>query len=250
MLLSLCLLFYALVGTNVLVVASSHHGHSHAAHLHSHGHVKRNESTSNVDGIEAARQLLAKGQAAMARANRAIVSDPRPNRMEVLDAAELKEARVPPPPLDYNENNNGSALLMSRSNVNGTSGNQTLEAPRYTVPDELITAARLVSEAWKPSIDDGEYAEAVASLQDRYKDKVDDTQMMPPMLQHASGLTEYVDEPAISFRYGENVTDVVDTPKRADSASSLQKRNANNWWMSSIRQRGSSPFSPDGYEVC
>ncbi|KAH7354209.1 pectate lyase superfamily protein-domain-containing protein [Plectosphaerella cucumerina] len=255
---SLLLIFQALAAPCLLAAASSHH-HGHAHFHHSHGHVEQRSGNATGDaesaGLQSALRLLAKAHVAMSHANRDIVADPRPNRLEVLNATALQEARIPPQPLDYNAivNNSTAAPINSRRDLNGTGiRNDTLDGgdPRYTIPEELISAARLVSENWQPPKDDGSYASAVGSLQDRYKPVVEDTQMMPPVLQYASGLQEHVDEPPSAFRYGGNESGtVVVTPEIEDSDSSLQKRAAEDWWMSSLKQRGSSPFSPAGYQV-
>ncbi|KAL6401099.1 putative glucan 1,3-beta-glucosidase [Ilyonectria robusta] len=241
MLLSLFLLVFS---TPLFASASTHH-HDHSKHSHLHGSHKRSDHGS----LEEARELLARGQAAMARANHAIVSNPRPNRLEVLNSTELSRARKPPPLLDYSGNATASSLKFRRGD--GASGNGTEGDMRYTVPDELIEAARLLSENWSPSDEDMGYdaAAAVVDLQTRFKIKVNDTNMMPPMLQYGSGLMAPVEEPPSAFRYSDNSSDLVEPTGEDQSGQGPQKRAASDWWMSSMDQRGFSPFAPSGYEV-
>ncbi|KAJ4178027.1 hypothetical protein NW767_014962 [Fusarium falciforme] len=178
----------------------------------------------------------------MAHANRAIIANPRPNRLEVLNATELAKAQKAPPPLDYR--NVTASSLKARD-----SGNGTAKDLRYSVPDELIKAARLLSENWKPSSKDldGGYAADVQHLKDKFMIKVNDTNMMPPMLQYDSGLTKHVEEPPSAFRYSANESNVAEPA--VDKDTSLGKRAGTDWWMATISQRGSSPFAPAGYQV-
>lgn len=120
------------------VFATGHH-HTHL-HSHHHGHERASNSSSH-DGssLDAAHKLLAASQAAMAHANRAIIANPRPNRLEVLNSTELRKAQKAPPPLDYR--NVTTKSLKARD-----SGNRTTTDLRYSVPNELIKAARLLSE--------------------------------------------------------------------------------------------------------
>ncbi|KAI8660440.1 hypothetical protein NCS57_01021400 [Fusarium keratoplasticum] len=178
----------------------------------------------------------------MAIANRAIIANPRPNRLEVLNSTELAKAQKPPPPLDYR--NVTASSLKARD-----SGNGTAKDLRYSVPDELIKAARLLSENWKPSSKDlnGGYAADVQHLKDNFMYKVNDTNMMPPMLQYDSGLIRHVEEPPSAFRYSANESDSAEPA--VDKDKSLRKRASTDWWMATISQRGSSPFAPSGYQV-
>lgn len=223
------------------VFATGHH-HSRL-HSHHHGHKRASNSSShNGSSLDAARELLAAGQAAMARANRAIIANPRPNRLEVLNSTELRKAQKAPPPLYYR--NVTTKSLKARD-----SGNGTTEDLRYSVPDELVKAARLLSENWKPSSKDldGGYAADVQHLKDTFLYKTNGTNMMPPMLQYDSGLIKPVNEPPSAFRYSANESDVAEHV--IDKATHLQKRASSDWWMATISQRGSSPFAPSGYQV-
>lgn len=244
MLLSFVLnLFYV----TFFAVASSHH-HDHSKHSHLHGSHKRVvaiNSTGNGTTLDEARKLMANAQAAMARANQAIVSNPRKNRLEVLNATELIKAQTPPPPLDYRSNVTAHVLQV-RGFSNGTEKDS-----RYSVPDELIEAARLLSESWNPSeYLNGDYAADVYGLQQQYKYEINDTNMMPPMLQYGSGLTSRVEEPPSAFRYGDNTSSIVEPSTEEDQTGQhLQRRGASDWWMAKIQQRGSSPFAPTGYKI-
>ncbi|KAM5345868.1 hypothetical protein ACJ41O_011729 [Fusarium nematophilum] len=223
------------------VFATGHH-HSHL-HSHHHGH-KRATNSSSHDGssLDAARELLAAGQAAMAHANRAIVANPRPNRLEVLNSTELAKTQRAPPPLDYRN-------VTAKSLEVRDSGDGTSKDLRYSVPDELVKAARLLSENWKPSSKDldGGYAADVQHLKDTFLYRVNDTNMMPPMLKYDSGLIKPVHEPPSAFRYSENDTDVAEHV--VDKDKNLGRRASSDWWMATISQRGSSPFAPSGYQV-
>ncbi|WYZ42264.1 hypothetical protein EsH8_V_001159 [Colletotrichum jinshuiense] len=251
--LSSLLALHALVGSQLPRTASSHHGHLDATH---HSFAERAAPVSNStasgpvsENVDDARALLAKAHAAMSVANSAIIANPRTNRLEVLNATELQYARDPPPSLDYNSIgiSTSNSLLALRGQLNNTASNATGgEPPRYSVPKEIIVAARLVSEAWTPPVDDGSHADAVAALKRKHGPAANDTQMMPPMLRHPSGLVGYTDQPAAAYRYGN-----ISTADHEDIVSNATptKHAAEDWWMARIHQRGSSPFAPAGYKV-
>lgn len=236
--------FHLMFCTSLLASASTHHDDDSK-----HSHLLGSHTQSDDGSIEEARELLARGQAAMARANHAIVSNPRPNRLQVLSSTELFRARKPPPPLGYHGNATASSLRVRGED--GANGSRTEGDMRYAVPDELIEAARLLSENWNPSDEDVSYdaAAAVVDLQTRFKHKVNDTNMMPPMLQYRSGLTARVQDPPSAFRYSDNTSNLVKPTREDQTGQGPQKRAASDWWMSSMVQRGSSPFAPAGYEV-
>ena len=226
---------------------SHHHAHSHLHHL------RRHENGTD-SSLSAAEKLLESGQRAMAHANQHIVANPRPNRLEVLNSTGLAEAKKPPPPLDYLNNSTSS---IHRRAHNSNNNNNTAESDydaRYTVPEELIAAARLLSESWQPPREDtgyDEYDGAVARLKREYKYQVNDTNMMPPVLEHGSGLTSRIEEPPSAFRYSDNETDTVETKYvTPNEDGKIEKRAAaDDWWMAKMRQTGSSPFAPSGYQV-
>ncbi|KAJ4160088.1 hypothetical protein NW754_003212 [Fusarium falciforme] len=128
----------------------------------------------------------------------------------------LAKAQKAPPPLDYR--NVTASSLKARD-----SGNGTAKDLRYSVPDELIKAARLLSENWKPSSKDldGGYAADVQHLKDKFMIKVNDTNMMPPMLQYDSGLTKHVEEPPSAFRYSANESNVAEPAVDKDTSDGI-----------------------------
>ncbi|KAH7305819.1 pectate lyase superfamily protein-domain-containing protein, partial [Stachybotrys elegans] len=225
------------------------HSHRHDGSQHSHMHAShgRDNAADRDAALDEALRLIAKGQAAMARANEAIIANPRRNRLEVLNATELNRAQTPPPLLDYHSN---ATTLEARSeNTRGSNG--TEDDMRYTVPDELIEAARLVSQHWTPpnENEDVDYETAIHGLQTYFQIPVNDTNMMPPMLQFGSGLVSRVEEPPSAFRYGGNASDLVQSTPQDQDEVKLKKRASGDWWIATIRQRGSSPFAPSGYQV-
>lgn len=229
---------------------ASAHLHHHGGSKHNHLHVSRgsNKDLGEDDSLEKALKLLANGQAAMALANKAIITNPRRNRLEVLNSTELVKTQTAPPLLDYSSNST-ARLLVARSGK-GSEGNEAESDMRYTLPDDLIEAARLVSESWTPPEEGSDdYAAAVLDLKKTYKNQVEDTNMMPPMLQYGSGLVSRVEEPPSAFRYGGNESDLIEPVREDDGSEGLKKRGSNDWWMATIQQRGSSPFAPSGYKV-
>jgi hypothetical protein len=223
--------------------AEVHHRHgAHAPYFHYHN--RRNASLTGNMTLEAARQLLAQGQAAMVRANTLILENPRSNSYQVKNSTELEKTREPAPPLDYS-NSTVPAFRRRQYNGNGTAygGNSSSSTLSYTIPPELAEAARIVAEASHATPDRDSYASIVESLKSRFKPENNDTVAMPPLLKHPSGLLEVVKEPPSTFRYASNSSDEVEVHV------SNKKRDANDWWMATIQQRGASPFAPAGYKV-
>ncbi|EXK77160.1 hypothetical protein FOQG_18126 [Fusarium oxysporum f. sp. raphani 54005] len=157
----------------IAILATGHH----YSHLHSHHKRASNNSSHDGSSLQAARKLLAAGQAAMAHINHAIIANPRPNRLEVLNSTELRKTQKAPLPLNYRS-------VTSKSLKARDSGNRTLKDLCYSVPNKLIQAARLLSENKKPSSKElnGSYAADMQHLKDTFLYKNNNTNIIPPML--------------------------------------------------------------------
>ncbi|KAH7125896.1 hypothetical protein EDB81DRAFT_860583 [Dactylonectria macrodidyma] len=135
-----------------------------------------------------------------------------------------KTRKPPPPPLDYRGNATASSLRVRGDD--GTNGNGAERDMRYTVLDELIEAARLLSENWNPSDEDMSYdAAAAVDLQTRFKHEVNEH-------QHDASYAP----PPSAFRYSDNESDLIAPTHEDQSGQGPQKRAASDWWMSSIIQ--------------
>ena len=221
MLVSIFLLLITFFDHGLVSAATDNHVH-HLPYPKLHSFARRNATASGNMTLEAARLLLAQGQAAMALANARILENPRSNNYTVLNSTELEKTREPAPLLDYT---NSTATLS------------------YTVPPELAEAARIVAEASPPSTDRSEYTALLETVKAKFLPPVSDTNVMPPVLKRPSGLLEVVREAPSVYRFAGNASDV------AVASPHIEKRDGNSWWMATIQQRGSSPFAPAGYKV-
>lgn len=174
----------------------------------------------------------------MAHANHAIISEPRRNRLEVLNSTELARAWKPPAPLDYHGNIRSLNVTHSYSPHQGAE-DETGKDFRYTVPDDLVRAAQLVSENWTPSEQGDGLASAASEVQHNHGQEHNGSNQTPASLQYGSRTAVANSNP-----------DIVDLSRRDGRTHELlQRRNANEWWMATMAQRGSSPFAPSGYKV-
>ena len=241
MLVSIFLLLITFFDHGLVSAATDNHVH-HLPYPKLHSFARRNATASGNMTLEAARLLLAQGQAAMALANARILENPRSNNYTVLNSTELEKTREPAPLLDYT---NSTAATLRRRQLagNGTADGNSTATLSYTVPPELAEAARIVAEASPPSTDRSEYTALLETVKAKFLPPVSDTNVMPPVLKRPSGLLEVVREAPSVYRFAGNASDV------AVASPHIEKRDGNSWWMANIQQRGSSPFAPAGYKV-
>lgn len=224
----------------------SGHGHSHhSSHHHAHAQLHDRSANSTTDGwgisLEEAKDIIAKFQESMATANAASRKNPRLNNYTVFSKTEVQQAVKPAPYLPYDTGNSTAARRLRRQLSNSTdniaaSGNSSVTTS-YTIPPEVVEAARILAEANPPDTSSDKYDALVTSFKGRYAPKKNDTNVMPQVLQRGSGLFEYVG----------NVSGAESTVTKPGSSST--KRAAAKFWLENIAQLGSSPYAPSGYKV-
>lgn len=192
--------------------------------------------------LDEAKDIVSKFQEAMARANAAIRENPHRNNYTVYNKTDIQDAAKPAPYLTYDSGTNISSdatrRLRHRVVYNDTAPTNS-SGLSYTIPPEVVEAARLVAEAHPPDASADEYDAVVARMKEKYAPKNNDTNAMPQVLQAPSGLLEFVG----------NATGTNTTTKSASASSATAKRAAADFWMENISQSGSSPFAPAGYKV-
>jgi hypothetical protein len=112
----------------------------------------------------------------------------------------------------------------------------------YSIPPEVLVAARLVAEASPLDTSPENYAAKIATLKTRFTPELNDTNVMAQKLRSPSGLVEYVplDKlPAIIH----NATAVSGT------GSGIYKRDTTTFWQETIPQLRESLFTLSGYKV-
>ncbi|CAM1509011.1 Fc.00g027500.m01.CDS01 [Cosmosporella sp. VM-42] len=176
--------------------------------------------------LESAKKLVEKGQSAMKIANAEILDRPQRSQNDRVESARLYG---PAPTLTYEDRKRDAQ-------------NTSEYAWSYTVPEELVEAARIMAEASPPSTDGrAEYRERTEAIRkERHQQK--DTFAMAPVLQKPNGLNNFEDA-SETYRFSSNGS------RGTPDDASIGKRSASTWWMAKIKQHGSSPYAPDGYKV-
>lgn len=191
--------------------------------------------------FEEAQDVVTGFQDAMARANAAIRKRPQKNKYEVYNKTSVQEAAKPAPYLEYDTADSTVGQKLRRRFLRRQSSNETVSSNpsmrSYTIPPEVVEAARIVAEANPPDTSTEDYDAIVTHLKEKYYPKTKDTNAMPQVLQQPSGLLGYLNhvlgaDPAI-----------------AESVATSKKPAPADFWMENIAQRGSSPFAPTDYQV-
>lgn len=184
---------------------------------------------SSSTTLDDARELVAKGQAAMARANAQILNN---------TVSEAQQNDIPA--LNYEDD---SLPVLKRSLRNGS---ESSFAESYTVPTELVEAARVMAETSPlPENNNSKYLERSQAFKADVNQN--DTFTMAPVLKKSNRLSELASESPEAYRFASNQSELVQPG--GDQTVENQKRSASTWWMANIEQRGSSPFASKGYKV-
>lgn len=200
----------------LLLLCSFALGHSNHHHHESHQHQQSHHGLTARDNatLSDAASLVEQALATLAKVNKARVEQPSRNKYELMSDSELSTQSLAEP-LDY------SAKRRRELEEDGSSSNITTSVP-YTIPSELVDAARIVAESQsqKPSGDHGKVAEAIRA---KYSHKLNDTNVPSPLDRPGGLLGTFGPD-------GKN--------KRAST-----------YWMSEMSQLGAAPFAPSGYKV-
>ena len=245
------------------------HGHVHRAshgkahelfHLQQHDRRNASSAAGNVTAGSAG-DIIARFQQAMAAANQAILAAPKQNTPAVQNATTRRRQGLQAPPLDYSEDalRHANATVARRSALNSTAaGNQTsFDRQSYTVPAEVVEAARILAEA--NPLPPTDYQALLADVNVRTakrKAHFNDTNAMPQTTQRPSGLVEYVraEDLAITVQNGTQVAGPEQPDAGTDAGNDagnarVSRRAATTFWMETITQRGTAPYAPADYKV-
>lgn len=229
-----CVWLISLLG---LLVYGSQHGHGQHHDLR-HGH-KRAPLTPEAttlgdvpaaDKVPRAIDMVERALQVLKVANKLRVENVQYNRYEFASASEIRGSGLNSVPLNYSENAVKMLSDIQSRAVGGASASQAQYS--YSIPHELRDAARIVAEATDISPSTGNYSAVAAQMRAKYETNVSDT-LVPPQAVRDSGIYE--------FRQTETDT--------MYSATDLEKRAPSSWWMANMKQRGMSPYAPEGYKV-
>jgi len=191
------------------------------------------------DSLASAQETVSLFQKAMAKANRALLGSPSPNVYRHLNRTELQQARGTAKPLAY-----GPSLRNDKEDDENLSNRAS-----YTIPPEVINAARIMAEANPPQ--PGNYRVLLRTLKKRRGvSHVNDTNIMAQRIQRPSGLVEYVppDELAVTYQ---NDTQVAGPPESEPQpnlfANPDDEESEENeiYWQETLPQLGRAPFASD-----
>ncbi|KAG7286304.1 hypothetical protein NEMBOFW57_008612 [Staphylotrichum longicolle] len=159
-----------------------------------------------------------RAQAIIAQKNKARLENPSFNKHEFLAPEELAKLGNPAPPLDLNVLPGDNSTVAAR----------VKRRHPYTLPDEVIEAARIIAES-VPQIPTGDQPDAYRPAK-----------LQRPM----GGLGRFGD----GVEYSSNSTAVESASDGPNDASQVAKRDYG-YWMADMPQLGASPYAPAGYKV-
>lgn len=203
-----------------IVVASHSHNHNHNHHNHQKlantlSHVSRNVENKTLSDVE---KLVQEAIKAAAARNKARLESPHFNKDEF--ASPPREPSLAPPLRIANGTSTLSAREASQQNVSSSA---------YTIPQEVIEAARIMAES-TPQQPTGDHEAIAARIKQKYSHKLNDTNA-PKHLGTPEG------------RLGAWAL-----PDSVGNSSEVLKRDSS-YWMLSMPQLGSNPYAPSGYNV-
>ncbi|KAB8225907.1 pectin lyase-like protein [Aspergillus novoparasiticus] len=228
-----------LLCANIIHVAG--HGHNNHGHLH---HRRDQSSTVISDAASAttvefslsdAKALVEKAKVAMAVANKARLENSQSNQYRLQKSTAQKTAAKAAPDLQLTwateVSTNARTARTAVANSSGDSHRYT-----YSISPGLANAARMMAESNPPGPTAGDPAAVAARIQQKYALKTNDTNVPPQKLRRPNGL-------------GIDVPTERQTSRTDSSPSKLSKRDVGVYWMTTMEQRGESPFAPSGYKV-
>jgi len=249
-------LLFCLLSLFLVFSVSAHRGHEDG-HNHLHHLVRKgpllarrgilNGTRTNLTSPEA---ILERAQAIIAQKNKARLENPSFNKHEFLAPEELAKLGMPAPPLNLNvlpgDNSTVAARLKRRQSLNDTTSAaaDADDKSAYTLPDEVIEAARIIAES-TPQVPTGDHADVAAAMRAKYGSNSAGGSQRPPKLQRPmGGLGRFGD----GVEYSSNSTAVDLGSDGPDDASRVAKRDYG-FWMADMAQLGASPYAPAGYKV-
>lgn len=224
-----------------LVSASREHlpHSSYHAHLKGRQIISSSNSTRNSSSTDDAFAMVARAQKALGPANKKRIDNIRLNQYTF----ENPNSQAIAPPLDYNNTESlNSTTSIRRSLLSNSSSTPPTNSSVYSLPPELIEAARLVAESTPTIPDSSKQAALAAEVLAKYSRRVNDTNRMPQAIRKPDGLFVHASQDYEKVTYASNLT------KPTLEKPNLENRGTSTWWMANIVQNGASPFAPPGYK--
>ena len=222
------LIYWLLLQPNfVLCIHGGHNAHQNRHHHHfsRSSQIKGIASNSTSPDVLVSQALIA-----LAEINKHRLQHPSFNTYEFQNASEATSRGHSAPFLEYgNVILNSTKVKSRRQNLSNNSTMNETSPGAYTIPPELIQAARLLAEA-NTLVPEGNHTDVAAAMKAKYGHKHRDTNR-PKKLKQPEGLLSI-------FGTGHESND-----------TSVSKRDSG-YWMVDMAQRGLAPYASSGYKVC
>lgn len=231
---------------------SNHNEHAHA-HLHHHARVKYEPMVTSTSiaaqssdipfSVNQAHLMIKKAMAAISNLNKARLQSYSPSNIyELQNATSRQKAFTQAPPLEWPSASTNT--FQSRDYSSKHSEKADLTSRSYSLPAELIDAARIVAEASPPGPTLGNPEAIAARIQAKYRNGMNDTNIPLQRLQQPNGLAVEIPAESRRLNVGNRTDEII-------NSSDLSKRNTgtSSYWMATMKHRGSSPFAESGYKV-
>ncbi|PYH80406.1 pectin lyase-like protein [Aspergillus uvarum CBS 121591] len=184
--------------------------------------------------------MVRKAQEALAVMNPGRLANPQWNEYKFKSDAAPRDGEMAPA-LDYESGAMAAdASLHARLNATKRSSEEGDQKYTYTIPPELVEAARLVAEA-SPQPLPTDYGVDIAAIVAQYRPyKNNDTNVPKQKHQRPNGL---------DGSYIPSVPSGDDSPEKPHVELRKRSSAGNEFWLTAMGDTGSSPFAPEGYKA-
>ncbi|KAF7946088.1 uncharacterized protein EAE97_005126 [Botrytis byssoidea] len=228
---SLVLITINITGVHSATALSQDKPLSHSHHERYHlKNIDRNNNINEATGLASAETILFEGMKSIVVANRLRLQNPQKNRYKFRNASKILSNLKKSPPLAYGHD--------TASSNNGSSSYHNVADPpnrshSYTIPKELVAAARIMAESNPLLLSTSELPTSLMSISG-----TNDTNVMTQALKHPDGL----------HGWAPSILPSLYNARKATQHTNI-KRESSTFWMGIIKQNGQSPFAPIGYKV-
>lgn len=167
--------------------------------------------------------------------NRGRLAYPQWNQYKLQDKSASK-APQSAPALGSENFATKNATVHSIALNESKAGQETTQRFTYTISPGVAEAAKIVAEASPQPLPDSHGVD-IAKFLSKHRRQTNDTNRPPQKYVQPNGLDGYV------------YAAVNSTLPAEDQPSNLAKRASTGFWLTTMRQRGSSPYAPSGYKV-
>ncbi|KAJ5130998.1 Peptidoglycan-binding Lysin subgroup, partial [Penicillium bovifimosum] len=220
-----------------------HHGHRHLHHqvrdVKASAFPTVTSSSSLPSTLEEAKGIIKNAQASLAVMNKGRLAYPQWNQYIAQPGS--KNVTTPVAPALGTKHLATTHAMVAKIALNESkTENQGSQKFTYTIPSAVAHAAKIVAEA-SPQSPPGSHGVDIAEIRRKYRPQRNDTNRPAQKYAQSNGLDGYVHAHA-------PMNSALTSDSGADE-SQLTKRSSADFWLTTMTQRGSSPYAPEGYKV-